>query len=428
MSEVFVIRGGEELRGSVRVSGAKNSALKLMAASLMTGDECRIVNVPDIGDVRIMAEVLRHLGADVDFRDGEMALRCHELSTLRAPYALVRKMRASIIVLGPLLARYGHAEVALPGGCNIGTRNIDLHLRGLAEMGVELEMSHGYIEARAERLRGSRISLAFPSVGATENLMMAAVGADGTTCIENAAREPEIQDLADFLRGMGAQVHGAGTPVIEIEGGHALHGASHRVIGDRIEAGTLAVAACAAGGEVSIEGVSSGHLQVFLRTLREVGAEVDEGEGGLMVRAHPPYRSCDVATLPHPGFPTDLQPPMVVLLSLAQGISVLTENVFENRFLYVDELKRMGCDIKIEGNHAIIRGVTRLSGAEVCACDLRAGAALVVAGLAAEGETVVGDIHHIDRGYEELEGKLRALGADIHREEAEGISGWREGC
>jgi len=419
MSEVMVIRGGRELRGSVRVSGAKNSALKLMAASLLTDDECRISNVPDIGDVRVMAEVLRHLGAEMGFHDGEMRVRCPRLATVRAPYALVRRMRASIIVLGPLLARYGRAEVALPGGCNIGSRKIDLHLRGLTEMGVELELSHGYIVANAERLRGNRIILAFPSVGATENLMMAAVGAEGTTCIANAAREPEIKDLADFLTGMGARIQGAGTDVIEVEGGHSLHGVAHRVIGDRIEAGTFAVAACAAGGEVSVEGVDPGHLQVFIRALKDVGAEVEESPEGLLVRARPPYRSCDVATLPYPGFPTDLQPPMMVLLSLAQGISILTENVFESRFLFVDELRRMGCDIDIEGHHAIIRGVPRLSGAEVCASDLRAGAALVVAGLAAEGETVVSDIHHIDRGYEGLEEKLRSLGADIQRREGE---------
>ena len=414
--ERFLIKGGRSLQGSVRVSGAKNSALKLMAAALLTGDECRIANVPDIGDVQVMAEVLRHLGAQVDHRGGEMTLRCRELATHQTPYSLVRKMRASIIVLGPLLARYGKAEVALPGGCNIGYRGIDLHLRGLTEMGAELELSHGFIYARAKRLRGDRIILGFPSVGATENILMAAVGAEGVTCIENAAQEPEIQDLAHFLQGMGAQIEGAGTPIIEVEGGHGLHGVSHRVIGDRIEAGTFAVAACAAGGEVEIKGVNPLHLQVFLRSLREMGAEVEEDEDGMLVRSGHPYRPCEVATLPYPGFPTDLQPPMMVLMSLAEGTSILTENVFESRFVFVEELRRMGCNIRIEGHHAVIRGVGGLSGAEVYASDLRAGAALVIAGLAAEGETVVGDIHHIDRGYEGLDEKLSALGADITRE------------
>ncbi len=415
MSERFVINGGNPLKGTVQVSGAKNSALKLMAASLLAGEPTRIANVPDIGDVRIMIDVLRHLGARADYTDGVLDLDSRDLVTHQAPYSLVRRMRASIIVLGPLLARFGRAEVALPGGCNIGSRKIDLHLKGLIEMGVEIELSHGYIEAVAPRLRGADITLTFPSVGATENLMMAAVGAEGTTRIENAAREPEIQDLAAFLKSMGARIEGAGTPTLEIEGGHPLKGTEYRVVGDRIEAGTLAVAAAMAGGEVEVGGINPLFLQVFLNKLREIGVEVEEQDDSVTIRSVPGLRAADIATLPYPGFPTDLQPPMMVLLSMADGTSVLTENVFESRFIFVDELNRMGCNISIEGHHAIIRGGGRLSGAEVYASDLRAGAALVLVGLAAEGETVVGDIHHIDRGYEGLEKKLSALGADIKR-------------
>ncbi len=416
MVDRFVINGGRPLSGTVRVSGAKNSALKLMAASLLTDRPCRVSNVPDIGDVRIMMEVLRHLGARASFSGGVLELEAGGLSTHQAPYSLVRRMRASIIVLGPLLVRHGRAEVALPGGCNIGSRKIDLHLKGLVEMGVEIELSHGYIEARAPRLRGANITLGFPSVGATENLMMAAVGAEGATRIDNAAREPEVQDLAAFLVSMGARIEGAGTPTLEIEGGHPLGGTEYAVVGDRIEAGTMAAAAAAAGGEVEVAGIDPLFLQVFLNKLREIGVEVEEGRDSFKVRPGPELRPADIATMPYPGFPTDLQPPMMVLLSLAGGTSVLTENVFESRFIFTDELKRMGCNIDIEGHHAIIRGGGGLSGAEVYASDLRAGAALVLAGLAAEGKTVVGDIHHVDRGYEDLEGKLSALGADIVRE------------
>ena len=411
----FVIMGGNPLRGEVRVGGAKNSVLKLMAASLLTPEECVIHNAPRIADVEIMTEVLRHLGVEVEREGGSIRIRAGDFPSREAPYHLVRRMRASIVVLGPLVARWGEARVAIPGGCNIGSRKIDMHLKGLAELGAEISTGHGYVHARAGRLRGAHIVLDFPSVGATENLVMAATSAEGITRIENAAREPEIQDLAAYLSSMGAEIEGAGTPLIEIEGPSELKGTERVAIGDRIEAGTLAVAAAVAGGEVEIAGVNPRHLGLPLEKLREAGVEIEEGEGVLRVRGGGAYKAVDLATLPFPGFPTDLQPQMMVLLSLAEGTSVITENVFESRFMFVDELNRMGCDITIEGHHAIVKGVGSLSGAEVCAPDLRAGAALVLAGLAAEGETHLLDVHHVDRGYERLEEKLSRLGADISR-------------
>jgi len=412
----FVVTGGKPLRGKVRVGGAKNSVLKLMAASLLTPEECVIHNAPRIADVEIMSEVLQHLGAEVARDGGTLRIRAGDFASREAPYHLVRRMRASIIVLGPLVARWGEASVAIPGGCNIGSRKIDMHLKGLAEMGAEITTEHGYVRARAPRLKGAHIVLDFPSVGATENLIMAAVGADGLTRIENAAREPEIQDLISFLVSMGASIEGAGTPVVEVTGPAELHGVEHTAIGDRIEAGTLAVAAAVTGGDVFILGADPTHLGMPLEKLRDTGVGVEVSGEGIRVRGGGDYRAVDLATLPYPGFPTDMQPQMMVLLSLAEGISVITENVFESRFMFVDELNRMGCDITIEGHHAIVKGVGRLSGAEVTAPDLRAGAALVLAGLAAEGETHVLDIHHVDRGYEGLEEKLSSLGADIRRE------------
>ncbi|MGQ9536388.1 MAG: UDP-N-acetylglucosamine 1-carboxyvinyltransferase [Actinomycetota bacterium] len=415
--EKLVVRGGNPLRGEVKVGGAKNSVLKLMAASLLTPEECIIHNVPHITDVEIMAEVLRHLGVEVAWEDDTIRVRAGEFGGREAPYHLVRRMRASIVVLGPLMARFGEAKVAIPGGCNIGSRKIDMHLRGLAEMGAQITTEHGYVHARASRLRGRHIILDFPSVGATENLMMAALGAEGTTVIENAAREPEIQDLAAFLTSMGAEMRGVGTPILEVEGAAELRGVEHTVIGDRIEAGTFAVAAAVTGGDLTITGVRPEHLALTLEKMRAVGVEIEENEEreAIRVRGGGDYRGVDVATLPFPGFPTDMQPQIMVLLSLAEGTSVVTENVFESRFMFVDELNRMGCDITIEGHHAIVRGGRRLSGTEVCATDLRAGAALVLAGLAAEGETHVLDVHHIDRGYQRIEEKLSRVGAEIRR-------------
>ena len=416
----FVIRGGNPLRGEVQVGGAKNSVLKLMAASLLTPERSIIHNVPRITDVEIMVEVLRYLGVEVGWEGSSLLIEPGEFSTREAPYHLVRRMRASIVVLGPLVARWGEASVAIPGGCNIGSRKIDMHLKGLGELGAEITTEHGYVHARTAGLKGAHVVLDFPSVGATENLMMAAVGAQGLTRIENAAREPEIQDLAAFLVAMGAEIAGAGTPVIEIAGPARLGGCEHTAVGDRIEAGTLAVAAAVTGGDAVIAGVRPENLGLPIEKLREMGVEVDEEDDRIRVSGSGGYAAVDLATLPFPGFPTDMQPQMMVLLSLADGTSVITENVFESRFMFVDELNRMGCDITIEGHHAIVKGVGVLSGAEVCAPDLRAGAALVLAGLAAEGETQLVDVHHVDRGYERLEDKLSLLGADIARVSVEG--------
>ena len=411
----LLVTGGTRLSGSVRIAGAKNSALKIMAASLLADGRTVIENVPRIQDCRTMAEVLEHLGADVR-RDGDaVAVDTSRIDSVEAPYELVRRMRASIVVLGPLLARYGRARVAMPGGCNIGSRTIDLHVKGLERMGASFDSTHGVLEARADGLRGAVISLDFPSVGATENILMAAVAARGTTVIENAAREPELVDLADFLTAMGADIRGAGTATIEVEGVDSFRPARHRVIPDRIEAGTLAIAACATGGEVLLEGARGDHLDLVLAKLSEAGAEIVAAPGGIGVAMEGRPGAVDFVTLPYPGFPTDLQPPLMALLAVAAGTSIATENVFESRFMFVDELARMGADIRTEGHHAVIRGVPRLSSAPVHALDLRAGAAMVLAALAADGVTEIADAYHIDRGYEDFEAKLTSLGADVRR-------------
>ena len=410
--------GGRRLSGVVPVSGAKNSALKLMAAALLADGRTRIRNVPDIADCRTMAEVLERLGARVERHDHELVIDPTGALLDETPYDLVRRMRASILVLGPLLARAGHARVAMPGGCNIGRRRIDLHMRGLERMGVRFTFDHGYLVAETDGLEGAVISLDFPSVGATENLLMAAVAARGTTVLENAAREPEIQDLADFLVGMGARVSGVGTPTIEIEGVDRFEPVEHTVVPDRIEAGTFAIAACVTGGEVLLRGARADHLDLVLAKLDEAGADIGIDEGGVRVAMHERARAADLVTLPYPGFPTDLQPPIMALLATASGTSIVTENVFESRFMFVDELNRMGADIRTEGHHAVVRGVERLSSAPVRALDLRAGAALIVAALAADGVTEVADVFHVDRGYEEFDAKLGALGADVSRQPA----------
>ncbi len=409
----FVIEGGQPLKGKVKASGAKNAVLKLMAASLLSDTPCFISNVPKIRDVFTMVEVLRWMGAEVDF-DGDHRMFINpKVSKAEAPYDLVSQMRASIIVLGPLLAKYGKAKVAMPGGCNIGSRKIDLHLKGLESMGAEIEVKGGFFEAKTKGLRGTLVPLDFPSVGATENILMAAVLADGETVIENAAREPEIVDLANFLNKMGAQIKGAGGTSIKIKGVRRLKGVNYQVIPDRIEAGTFLIAAAITNGEVTVEGARSEHLELVISKLREAGAKISEKDNEVTVSLSKRPQAIDVAVLPFPGFPTDLQPQITVFLSLAEGISIVTENVFENRFLYVDELNRMGTDVRIEGHHAIIRGVSKLYGAPVKATDLRGGAALVLAGLAAEGETIVSDIYHIERGYENFKEKLEKLGARI---------------
>jgi UDP-N-acetylglucosamine 1-carboxyvinyltransferase len=418
MSKI-IVRGGNPLRGTVRVNGAKNSVLPILAASLLAVEGTSVIReVPELEDVRNMLRVLEALGVQAEHRDGVVRLQAGHLTTHEAPYDLVRKMRASFLVMGPLLARLGKVRISLPGGCAIGTRPIDQHLKGFEAMGADIVLGQGTIEAVVrDRLRGARIYLDIPSVGATENIMMAAAASEGTTIIENAAREPEIVDLANYLNAMGAQIRGAGTSLIRIEGVERLRGVTHTVIPDRVEAGTYMIAAAAAGGDVYVEGAISDHLGPVVAKLEEMGVTVECDENGIRVRRDPDARllATDLKTLPYPGFPTDLQPQMMVLLMLAEGTSVVTETVFENRYMHVPEFLKMGADIKVDGRAAIVKGGCRLVGANVCATDLRAGAALVCAGLAAEGVTEVTGVHHIDRGYMNLTGKLAALGANVLR-------------
>lgn len=409
-----MIDGPCPLRGEVAISGAKNSALKLMAASLLVPGEVVLERVPRITDVSLMVSVLERLGAEVSFEGNTLRIDASGELSEETPYELVTKMRASIQVLGPLLARLGRARVALPGGDAIGSRPIDLHIRGLERMGVKFSAQHGYIEGVADRLKGASVLLEFPSVGATENLLMGAVVAEGVTVIENAAREPEIQDLADFLKACGADIKGVGTPTMTIRGVAELHPGRHAIIPDRIEAGTWAIGAAATRGDVLLLDVRPEHLVLPLQKLEEVGAEIERGPDQVRVRMSGRPKAIDLVTLPFPGFPTDLQPPIMVLLSQAEGSSILTENVFEARFLFVDELNRMGSQIRVEGHHAVIRGVDRLSGAPVMAPDIRAGAALVLGGLCADGRTEVLDHGgHVARGYEDFVAKLGGLGAPI---------------
>jgi UDP-N-acetylglucosamine 1-carboxyvinyltransferase len=413
----LLITGGRRLSGRIAVGGAKNSALKVMAAALLAEGRTELRNVPDIADCRTMTDVLGRLGAAVERRDGTLSIEASGPLEAETPYELVRRMRASILVLGPLLARTGRARVAMPGGCNIGRRKIDLHIRGLERMGAEFSYDHGYLVAESPaRLQGAVLSLDFPSVGATENLLMAAVSAAGTTVIENAAREPELQDLADFLVAMGARIDGVGTPTIEVEGVDAFAPTTHTVIPDRIEAGTFAVAACVTRGDVTLVGARADHLDLVLAKLDEAGALVSVDESGVRVAMDERPRAVDLVTLPYPGFPTDLQPPIMALLATAEGTSIITENVFESRFMFVDELNRMGADIRTEGHHAVVRGVDRLSSAPVRALDLRAGAALILAALGADGVTEIADVGHVDRGYEDIDSKLSALGAEVSRQ------------
>lgn len=409
----LTINGGVRLSGRVQISGAKNSALKLMAASLLGHGVTVLTNVPRISDVFTMSEVLTRLGAKVDFEGDVLRIDTSgEISTV-APYDLVRRMRASINVLGPLLARSGHARVAMPGGCNIGNRTIDIHEASLTQLGVSFTFDHGYLEGLAPRLKGKRVLLEFPSRGATENLMTAAVLAEGSTVIENAAREPDIVDLASFLNAMGARVFGAGTSTIEIDGVQRMESTSYRVSADPIEAGTFALAVLTTGGEAELVGAQPEDMEIFLEKLEMAGALWAPTDGGIRVTADHQAQAVDFATLPYPGFPTDLQPQLMAYLATAEGTSIITENVFENRFAHALELVRMGADIRIEGHHAVVRGVRRLQGAPVKGSDLRAGAALVVAALGAEGQSEIHDFHHVERGYEDFAGKLRGLGADV---------------
>jgi UDP-N-acetylglucosamine 1-carboxyvinyltransferase len=412
----LIVTGGRRLSGSVRPAGAKNSALKLMAAALLAPGRTTLHNVPRIQDCMTMADVLEHLGESVAWDGSSLRVDATELRSVEAPYELVSRMRASILVLGPLLARCGRARVAMPGGCNIGSRKIDLHLKGLQKMGATFEQRHGFLEGTTDWLHGAVVSLDFPSVGATENVMMAAVAARGTTVIENAAREPELVDLAHFLTEMGARIDGVGTPTVEIEGVDAFSAVEHTVIPDRIEAGTYAIAACATGGRVRLEGARPDHLDLVLDKLGEAGARIDVRDDGIVVSLDGRAEPVDLVTLPYPGFPTDLQPQMMAMLASSDGTSIVTENVFESRFMFVDELNRMGADIRTEGHHAVIRGVDRLSAAPVRALDIRAGFAMVIAALSADGATEIADMYHVDRGYEDFEAKLAGLGAEVRRE------------
>jgi UDP-N-acetylglucosamine 1-carboxyvinyltransferase len=412
----FVIRRSGPLAGTVRVSGAKNSVLKLLAATVLAEGDFVLHNVPHIVDVEIMCDLLVSMGVDTK-RDGT-DLTIHRSSDLvpEAPYELVERMRASIVVLGPLLSRFGRAKVSMPGGDNFGTRPIDMHLKGLELMGAEFDIVHGNIEARCDRLLGARIVLEFPSHTATDNLLMAAVLAKGTTVIENAAREPEVADLAAMLNRMGARVTGAGTSTIEVEGVDELRAVEHTVIPDRIEAATWVAAVGIAGGEVTIEGARPEHMDMVIQKMADMGVRVSPSSAGLWASSTGRLRSTDVATLPYPGIATDYKPMLVAMLAVADGVAIVTENIFhDNRFAYVAELNRMGADIRTEGHHAVVRGVSSLSGAKVKAHDVRAGVAVLLAGLVADGETEVVDAFHVDRGYEDFAGKLRSLGGDIER-------------
>ncbi len=403
--------------GTVRVSGAKNAVLPIIVASMLGTTKSTLTEIPKLDDVHTVCDVIESLGVHIENpQKGVLEIDASNLSSTSAPYDLVRRMRASFLVMGPLLARKGQAKISLPGGCSIGARPIDLHLKAFEAMGAVINLENGDIEATVPNgLKGAQIYLDFPSVGATENILMAASLAEGKTVLENAAEEPEIVDLATYLNSMGANIRGAGTNVIRIEGVKELRGATHSVIPDRIEAGTFMIGAAMSGGDVFVENALSEHLKPVVAKLKEVGAEVIEDIDGIRVIGHLPMRPADVKTLPYPGFPTDMQAQFMALATICQGTSVITETVFENRFMHVDEFKRMGAKIRIEGRSAIVEGVPKLKGAAVNATDLRAGAALVLAGLVAEGETEVGYLYHIDRGYDNLVLKLQRLGADIVR-------------
>ncbi len=416
MSERFRVIGGSHLVGTVSVSGAKNSVLKLMAASLLAPGTTTISNVPDILDVEIMSELLTRLGCAVQHTGQSVSITVPEAPLHRADYDLVRKMRASINVLGPLVARVGEAEVALPGGDAIGPRPLDMHMKGLESLGATATIEHGYVVARAPHgLHGADVLLDFPSVGATENIMTAAVLASGVTTIDNAAREPDIVDLGEFLISMGAKIEGLGTPIISITGVDRLHPTSHKTVPDRIIAGSWAFAAVITQGDITILGSHPGHLEIPLEKLTSAGAIITSVDNGFRVRMESRPTAIDISTLPYPGFPTDLQPMAITMNAVAEGSSIVTENVFEGRFMFVNELSRLGAHIHVDGHHASITGVSELSGAPVQATDIRAGVGLVLAGLVAEGETIVEDAFHIDRGFPGFAESLQSLGADVSR-------------
>lgn len=418
--DTLYITGSTRLEGTIRASGSKNATLAILAAALLGKGRTILKNVPRIGDICTMAEMLRALGVQCEFtEENTLIIDATDLSSAEAPYDLVKKMRASFTVLGPLVARIGHAKVAMPGGCDIGARPIDFHVKGIQALGAYVNTEHGFVEAEAEKLHGTEIYLDFPSAGATQHIMTAACLAEGTTTIQNAAMEPEICDLADFLAAMGGQIEGAGTPTIQIHGVKEMRAVEHSIIPDRMEAGTFAVAAALTQGDVRLESVCPKHLEPFLSKLRESGAVVTAGDDWVRVRANARPLATDIVTMPHPGFPTDMQQPFVALLAIAQGTSVVTENVYERRFKYISELQRMGAEIRQEGRTAFIKGIDRLTGAQVTASDLRAGAALVVAALGADGQSEVTGLEHIDRGYERLAEKFESLGAIIERVDSE---------
>ena len=387
--------------------------MPIIAATLLANDICVLKSVPNLRDVHVISDLLRHLGAKVDYRDGVLTVDSTNIITYEAPYDLVKKMRASFLVMGPLLARFNHTKISMPGGCAIGTRPIDLHLKGFKALGANINMDHGFVEAKTEVLKGNKLYLDFPSVGATQNIMMTAVLADGVTIIENAAEEPEIVDLANFLNEMGASVRGAGTNTIKIKGVKSLHGAEHTIIPDRIEASTYMVAAAMTKGDVTIENVIIDHLKPVIAKLTEAGAQVIEGENTIRVVGPESIKPIDIKTLPHPGFPTDVQAQFMAMLTVAQGTGVVIETVFENRFMHVNEFNRMGANIKIDGRSAVVNGVKSLVGADVTATDLRAGAALILCGLIADGITNIGEIYHIQRGYVDIDKKFRQLGGNV---------------
>lgn len=417
--DIIRVEGGHAIEGSVCVSGAKNSALKLMAATLLAPGKTTLTNVPNISDVHVMGKVLKRMGATIEVVDEHsLVIDTSSVDSWEAPYELVAKMRASTAVMGPLLGRFGRAKIAMPGGCNLGARKIDMHILGLEALGVEFDTDHGYIYADASKgLTGTSVTLEFASVGATENLIMAAAKAKGETVIDNAAREPEIVDLANMLNKMGAKITGAGTPVVTIEGVDELHPVEHRVVGDRIEAGTFLVAGAIMASEQGVEvtGFNPVHLGMALRKMELMGIRTERTENGMKVYRADRIAPVDIQTLPFPGFPTDMQAQVMVLSALADGTSIITENIFENRFMFASELSRMGANIRVEDHHALIHGVDGFSGAQVVSPDLRGGAALVIAGLIAEGVTEVSAIHHIHRGYERFVEKLTALGACVER-------------
>jgi len=415
MDRIRVV-GGRPLEGTVRISGAKNASLPELCAVLLTDAPVALTNVPEVRDIRTMGRVLGALGASCEFRvGGTVEAHASTLTAVEAPYDLVKTMRASVLVLGPLVAREGRARVSLPGGCAIGARPINLHLQALEKMGAAIEITHGYVEARAERLRGADVQFETVTVTGTENIMMAACLADGETVIRNAACEPEVEDLAALLTAMGAAIEGAGTPTIRVTGRDRLGGARHAVIPDRIEAGTFVAACAIAGGEIEIQRCAPAHLRAVIDKFRETGVRIEEGPDNVRVRAPRSVRACDVRTLPHPGFPTDMQAQYMALMTLVSDAATTTETIFENRYMHVAELQRMGADIRVDGRTAVVRGPTPLSGARLMATDLRASACLVLAGLAAAGETVIDRVYHLDRGYYRIDEKLRGLGADVER-------------